>query len=121
MARMIPEEPSPGCESAAEERLFAALRDETADDLVAFHQVPWLVPRDGGRPREGEADFVVADPKRGALVIEVKGGSVRYDAARGRWLSIGKGGEAEIKDPFAQARRRSSSATPTRASAAASC
>jgi hypothetical protein len=101
---MIPDAVSPACDSPAEERLFALLRNSTPDELVAFHHVPWLVPTDRGRPREGEADFVVADPARGVLVIEVKGGSIRYDAASGRWFSTGRSGEAEIKDPFAQAR-----------------
>jgi hypothetical protein len=47
----------------------------------------------------------LADPRYGALVLEVKGGTVRYDAQRGLWTSIGRHGEGRIKDPFAQARR----------------
>jgi hypothetical protein len=101
---MIPESPREDAESRAELRLFERLRDETSDDLVAFHSVAWLVPSDDGRPREGEADFVLAHPSHGVLVVEVKGGRIRYDAKRARWASIGKQGEHRIKDPFRQGR-----------------
>src|SRR5207244_4376619 len=37
---------------------------------VAFHSVAWLTPSDDGRPREGEADFVLAHPSLGFLIIE---------------------------------------------------
>lgn len=107
MARMIPERPADDCESRAERRLFERLRDETSDDFVAFHHVAWLVPGDRGRPRQGETDFVIAHPRLGILAIEVKGGSIRFDATTGRWSSTGKEGESSIKDPFGQARRAS--------------
>jgi hypothetical protein len=102
---MIPDTPLEETVSSAERRLFERLRDDTADDLVAFHGVAWLAPGADGKPREGEADFVLAHPRYGALVLEVKGGTVSYDAARGRWMSVGRHGEQRIKDPFAQARR----------------
>jgi hypothetical protein len=102
---MIPETPVEGTVSSAERRLFDHLRDDTDDELVVFHGVAWLTPDDDGKPREGEADFVLAHPRYGALVVEVKGGTISYDAARGRWTSVGRRGEERIKDPFAQARR----------------
>jgi hypothetical protein len=105
MARMIPESAGPETASSAELRLFERLRDDTSDDLVAFHSVAWLAPADDGRPREGEADFVLGHPKHGVLVIEVKGGRIRYEANTRRWTSIGRDGEHRIKDPFRQARR----------------
>src|SRR3954463_14925604 len=103
---MIPQELDAATPSG-ERKLFERLRDEASDDLVAFHSVAWLVPGDDGRPRQGEADFILAHPGGGALVLEVKGGSVRYDGARGTWFSTGRGGEKRIKDPAAQARRAS--------------
>jgi hypothetical protein len=102
---MIPESPAQETASSAERRFFEHLRDDTPEALVAFHHVAWLAPGKHGRPQEGEADFVVADAERGVLVIEVKGGGVRYDAVAGRWSSVGNEGTFEIKDPFEQARR----------------
>jgi AAA domain len=104
MARMIPESPREDATSGAELRLFERLRDDTSDELVAFHSVAWLAPTKDGRPREGEADFVLAHPNQGVLVVEVKGGRIRYDAKVARWASIGKEGEYQIKDPFQQGR-----------------
>jgi hypothetical protein len=106
MARMIPESPL-DTESAAERRLFERLRDETPGELVAFHSVAWQVPGRSGRPEQGESDFVLAHPGYGVLTLEVKGGSVRYDARAGRWFSIGKEGASPIKDPVRQASRAS--------------
>lgn len=102
MARMQPESPRPSTESPAERVMFTALRDGTSDDFVAYHSVAWLVPGEGA-PRQGEADFVVAHPKLGTAIIEVKGGAIRYDAALAKWWS----GQHEIVDPFEQARRSS--------------
>jgi hypothetical protein len=102
---MIPAEPASSTESLAERRLFERLQDDTADDLVAFHSVAWLTPGDRGRPRQGEADFVLAHPKHGVIALEVKGGSIRFDAANGKWYSGGRSGETEIKDPVRQAAR----------------
>jgi hypothetical protein len=104
---MIPESPADGS-STAEKRVFERLRDHTSDEFVAFHHVAWLIPGDR-RPEQGEADFVVAHPERGLLVLEVKGGTISYDAAKGRWSTRGKTGDARIKDPFNQARQNSHS------------
>jgi hypothetical protein len=103
MARMIPKQPAE-TGSSAEQRLFERLRDETSDEIVAFHHVAWLAPRPGKRPEEGEADFVLAHPRYGVVVVEVKGGSISYDAKSGVWTSTGKSGTERIKDPVGQAR-----------------
>ena len=106
MARMYPERLPSDVESGAERRLFEAFRTEFSDDFVVFSQVRWLarLRRDGAE--DGEADFVVAHPRYGALVLEVKGGGVARDAQSGRWTSVdSKGREHEIKDPFKQASR----------------
>ena len=57
------------------------------------------------RTIEGEADFVLVHPELGALVLEVKGGTLRYDAATDRWYqtSRGKDDEHPCADPFDQA------------------
>src|SRR5436189_173285 len=60
---MIPESPREDAESGAELRLFERLRDDTSDELVAFHSVAWLVPSDDGRPREDEKDLKPDAPR----------------------------------------------------------
>src|SRR6266545_7978774 len=107
MARMIPDAPAPGTESRVELRTFERLRDETDAAFVAFHHVAWLVPSARGAPAQGEADFVVAHPKLGVAVLEVKGGGIGFDATTGNWHSRGRDGSHVIKDPFDQARRSS--------------
>jgi nuclease-like protein/AAA domain-containing protein len=105
MARMIPSALRSDVESSAERRLFERLRDQTPSEVVGFHSVAWLLPGERGKARQGEADFVLAHPDWGIVALEVKGGTVRYDAQSGEWFTTGKSGENRIKDPVAQARR----------------
>ena len=56
-----------------------------------------------GKPRQGEADFVLAHPEWGIVTVEAKGGTIRYDARTGSWFTTGRTGEHEIKDPVALA------------------
>src|SRR5690242_11916539 len=99
MARMIPEQLRADTKSNAEKALYRAFQQQLPADTVVFHQVPWQLinPRNGAR--DGEADFVIADPKWGMLIIEVKGGAVRYEGHEDQWYS----GIYHIKDPFQQA------------------
>ena len=56
--------------------------------------------------QEGEVDFVVVDPARGMLVLEVKGGEIEYNGNQQAWYRILPSGKRrDIKDPFYQARR----------------
>jgi len=50
---------------------------------------------------------LVGDDVHGVLTLEVKGGTVRYDAQAGKWFTTGKKGESQIKDPGRQARSSS--------------
>jgi hypothetical protein len=76
-------------------------------DYRVFYSVAWLARsrRFGGA--DGEADFVIVHPQRGAIVVEVKGGIIRRDGEAGKWFSAFRstGKEVEIKDPVAQAKR----------------
>jgi Nuclease-related domain len=99
---MIPESPV-DTDSNAEKRLFERFRDDLPDEIVAFHSVAWQLPGEKGRPEQGESDFVLAHPDFGVLTLEVKGGSVRFDAQTGRWTTTGRSGEHRIKDPARQA------------------
>lgn len=105
MARMYPNQLSPDTGSDAERRLYAAFRDELDNSYTVFHSVAWQSLDPAGRPRDGEADFVIAHPQRGILVMEAKGGTIRCDPRTGRWTSTDRAGQTHaIKDPFAQAR-----------------
>lgn len=105
MARMYPGVINPNTESAAERQLYAAFRDSLDDDYVVFHSVAWQSPARDGRTRDGEADFVIAHPRHGILVIEAKGGIIRHDPQSGLWASVDTGNVVHpIHDPFNQAK-----------------
>lgn len=60
------------------------------DEYIVFYSVKW--GEDYGRNyRKGEADFLVFDPTRGFLVIEVKSGGIKRDS-NGAWFSIDRNG-----------------------------
>jgi hypothetical protein len=106
MARMFPERLPAEVASDAERRLFETFRTEFSEDWVVFSQIRWLARQRRGQARDGEADFVIAHPRRGILVLEVKGGGIRHDGPSGKWFSTDREeNEHEIKDPFAQAQR----------------
>ncbi len=87
----------------AEVKVFRALAS-LPDPFHVFYSVKWLV-RDRRRAQDGEADFVVAHPDLGLLVIEVKGGTIAFDATTGTWTSTSRHGHVyAIKDPVDQAR-----------------
>lgn len=54
--------------------------------------------------RDNEMDFVCYHPSYGVVVVEVKGGRIRYDANTSKFYSVNRHNETfEIKDPFQQA------------------
>jgi hypothetical protein len=90
--------------SGAERQVFEALQRALPDEYSVLHHVSWVQRRRTGGAHDGEADFVIVHPKRGILVLEVKGGLVRYDAASGRWFTrpFGSTDDIGIRDPFQQ-------------------
>jgi len=89
----------------AERRVYAALGDQLDSQFCVFYGVAWLSKAAGRAARDGEVDFVVAHPERGALLLEVKGGRVARDGATGQWRSVDRFGHVHpIHDPFAQVR-----------------
>ena len=86
----------------AEADVYRACRDHLPDDIVVFFDMHIL--HRGKRVHEGEADFVVLDPGRGILVLEVKGGGIGYDPATRTWTFRNRHRVVEtIDDPFRQA------------------
>jgi hypothetical protein len=101
MARVIPDV-SPEQISYDSERIVYDALKQLPDPYVVLHSYPWLRPqRDlANEPLgEGEADFIVLHPKRGLLVLEVKGGEPNLKG--GTWYR----GANAIRDPFQQAQR----------------
>lgn len=70
--------------SRAEIKLYQALERYLPAEWTAWHSMKVRVPLGP----EGEGDFVVAIPGRGALVIEVKGG--RIELVDGRFMQNGR-------------------------------
>jgi NAD(P)-dependent dehydrogenase (short-subunit alcohol dehydrogenase family) len=106
-ARMIPAAlPDGGAGvSAAERVLFREFARQLGPDWTVLHSVHWLA-REGGRSRDGEADFLLAHPRHGVLVLEAKGGTIARHGVTQAWSSTDWGGvEHAIKDPFEQAER----------------
>ena len=106
MATCIPAADRAQSESSAELRLLSALDAQLPDEFTVLHAVAWISKPGSSGPRDGESDFLIAHPRLGLLVIEVKGGRVSLDYREQRWASIDRHGtEHTIKNPFDQARR----------------
>ena len=105
MARMIPEltdeEILTAHDSEAEARVYRLLRDQLSDEVTVLYSVPWIETSKSGST-DGETDFVVIDPSRGVLALEVKGGTSEVGPG-GRWSTRGANGAiVPIKNPFQQ-------------------
>jgi hypothetical protein len=70
--------------SAAEHKLWHALSAQLPEGWVAWHSLRVRAPQG----LDGEGDFVLAVPGRGAFVLEVKGGNV--EVRDGRWWQDGR-------------------------------
>jgi len=99
VAKMFPEQLRFDVSSNAEKLLHQTFQEQLSDNFTVFHQVRWQARNLRSGARDGEADFVIACPNLGILVLEVKGGSIRYDGTKDQWYSNGK----SIKNPFLQA------------------
>lgn len=87
----------------AEVKLYDALAQQLGNDWVVFYHVAWLGrTRSTGAPRDGETDFIVAHPGYGILLIEVKGGRIRYEGAQRQWISRDRNDNDHFIDPFGQ-------------------
>lgn len=104
--RVLPSEVRDAPQRDAECAIFDSLAQLPGDYRV-FYSVDWIARSSVDGAREGEADFVIAHPKEGILVLEVKGGFVTRNSESGLWFTKtrGAGNVYEIKDPVAQARR----------------
>lgn len=106
MARMIPGVmPEFEGQSRAEQHLYEELRRQLSDDYIVFYGVRFLANRDRAYSTDREIDFLIAHPRRSSVVVEVKGGGIRYSPEYDAWASIDRHGTPhQIKNPFEQAR-----------------
>ena len=89
--------------SPAERRVYNAFK-QLPKNYCVFFSVRWGKDHNG-HYQKGEADFLVFDPSRGFLVIEVKGGGIESEG--GRWYSTDRrGGKHSLpRSPLEQAWR----------------
>ena len=85
-------------DSVGEERVYSAL-STLPDKYIVFHSVRWNKKHINGKVQWGESDFVLYDPDRGILVIEVKSGGI--SCSDGRWYqtNLKTGEEHQMRKP----------------------
>lgn len=110
MAHLIPPIRLDEIAVKSERDVAHSLIEKLPSECTVYHSFPWLrLERNEYRPenqvlQEGEADFLIIWPDRGILVLEVKGGKIRFNHDTIQWYSTNYyGKEFQIKDPFKQA------------------
>lgn len=105
MAKLIPDVKPGEITCKSERDLAAALVEGLPADCLIIHSYPWLKETEWqGRKHisEGETDFLIIHPEAGGvLVVETKGGDLRYNSEERFWYRPGQKGR--VKDPFKQA------------------
>lgn len=90
---------------SAEVRFYDLLCRQMGPGWVVFYDVAWLgLLHPNDTPRDGQVDFIVAHPRKGILLIELKGGRIRFDGPRRQWVSTDRHGADHDISPFAQVR-----------------
>ncbi len=111
MAQMFPnDKPRPESGSDAEELLYWEFKNQLSDEFTVMHGVRWftrdrLAYNQSRFDKDGEADFLIAHPRLGLMVLEVKGGTVAFDGKTDRWTTTTRSGRQHIlhQSPFFQA------------------
>lgn len=76
----------------AELKVFQSLKS-LPDPYVIFYSSHWQKHNVYDGVQEGEADFIIAHPEMGFIVLEVKGGAIYYKADSDQWYSQDRNGE----------------------------
>jgi len=89
--------------SRAEITLFNGFQQQLGNDFYVFHSVAWIgIRRNSDHPSDGEIDFIIAHPRMGILLLEVKGGLIGRDE-HNCWYSIRRDRTTVgIKNPVGQ-------------------
>lgn len=101
MARMIPSlGPISGSDHATR-RLYDRLAAVLPERTLVVQDGHWVGRAIPGEPlRDGAADFVLLDPERGVLLLDVLAGGLGYDPHAARWSRNRGGKDERIDDPF---------------------
>jgi len=100
----LPEAVRDNPKRSGEVRVYDALASAAAlKGFTVWYSPRWLSGYRGVL-RDGEADFILASPDIGYLVVEVKGGRIRRNAETGAWIAIDRDDEENtIENPVEQA------------------
>lgn len=102
MAVFIPSvKPEDFNNSYGEMKVYEALRTLN-DQYTVFYSLSWVGINENRTV--GEADFVIAHPTKGILIIEVKSGEIEYK--NGEWIQTNtRSRESKRIEPYMQARK----------------
>lgn len=90
--------------SQAEEHFYLQCKATLGDGWRVWHSRTLSTMEGDEGLKDNEIDFVCYHPQHGVIVVEVKGGRIRFDAQTATYSSVNRHGESfVIKDPFAQA------------------
>lgn len=87
----------------AEFKVYDALAASLGPQWSVFYSRTWTWVERGSRLRTREADFIIAHPHYGILIMEVKGGGI--DVRDGKWFSTDRYGAEHEISPFDQVAR----------------
>jgi len=108
MAIMHPEnltEAFSGYHVDSERVVYDKLSRELRDQYHVFHDFMWDDPSLEDSKTAGQIDFVIVQPERGFVTLEVKGGRCNYNPEYRSWNSLDReGAKHQISDPFEQSR-----------------
>jgi len=106
MAQLIPNVDPDSIGNKPEREVAKCLVERLPEDVLVFHSYPWLRAEQTSRNveylAEGETDFLIVDPKRGLLTLEIKGGEIEYEPTSRGWFRILPNRRKPIPDPFQQ-------------------
>ena len=91
-----------------EKMVFDALEVQLSKEFTVLYSADWMYTHPETRTtRKGEADFVIAHPDFGLLVLEIKGGAIKYDADNEKYTQTSGGGRGDTKNtnPYSQVNR----------------
>ena len=104
MAKLFPKIDPDEIDNPGERMVARSLIEQLPGRVEVFHGFNWLARSSRGTLLEGECDFILLEPEKGLLFVEVKGGSLLFDGEK--WVRKVRAQRRELnKDPFEQAQR----------------
>lgn len=102
MPEFIPPIPKNFHGSMGEKIVYEAFQT-LPDHCIIFHSFAWTEEENKSFRKQGETDFLIYDPTRGILVIEVKSGEIKVENEE--WFQTGSDGRRRLmhKNPYFQA------------------